>query len=255
VSAIAGRSILVTRPEERSRHLVRALAERGARPIAAPTISISPNRSASLAKALAELRDGRFTWIVLTSPATVAMLADRLTTPKDVRAMVAAIGNGTGSAFRRWAARDPDLVARSFTTVHLARSFHRGEGRVLCARADIASKELEEALSAKGWEAVRVDAYRTTFATSLPKEARDALGAGVVDAVTFTSASTVRGFVQAARVVRGDPKVVCIGPVTAREARAHGLPVHATAEPHTTEGLIAALERVFAASRPHHASG
>jgi hypothetical protein len=41
------------------------------------------------------------------------------------------------------------------------------------------------------------------------------------------------------------PKVVCIGPVTAAEARASGLRVHATADPHTIEGLVAAVERVL----------
>ena len=55
----------------------------------------------------------------------------------------------------------------------------------------------------------------------------------------------MRGFVGALGTVRGTPKVVCIGPVTAREARAHGFVVHAVARPHTTEGLVAALERVF----------
>jgi uroporphyrinogen-III synthase len=47
-------------------------------------------------------------------------------------------------------------------------------------------------------------------------------------------------------VVRGNPKVVCIGPVTAREAREHGLRVHAVANPHTVDGLVAAVERALA---------
>jgi uroporphyrinogen-III synthase len=45
--------------------------------------------------------------------------------------------------------------------------------------------------------------------------------------------------------VKGNPKVVCIGPVTAREAREHGLRVHAVASPHTIEGLVAAVERAL----------
>jgi uroporphyrinogen-III synthase len=81
---------------------------------------------------------------------------------------------------------------------------------------------------------------------ALPPEARAALRSGDVDAVTFTSASTVRGFVHAMGVVKGNPKVVCIGPVTAREAREHGLRVHAVADPHTVDGLVAAVERVLA---------
>jgi uroporphyrinogen-III synthase len=120
---------------------------------------------------------------------------------------------------------------------------------VLCARADIAPEGLEDALARKGWAPERVDAYRTRMPRSLPKEARDALRRGEVDAVTFTSVSTVRGFVHALGPVKGTPKVVCIGPVTAKEARARGLTVHGVADPHTIEGLIGALERVFTPRR------
>lgn len=242
---LADRTVIVTRPAERSSKLVRMLEQRGARAIVAPAIEVKPARSAALTGALKDLAAGRFAWIVLTSPATVAMLDERLGDPADVRAQVAAIGDGTAEAFRRFARRDPDHIATTFTSVGLARSFPRGEGRVLCARADIAPDGLEDALATKGWTPTRVDAYRTVFPKTLPRDARDALAAGEVDAVTFTSASTVRGFVGALATVKGSPKVVCIGPVTSKEARAHGFRVHAVAKPHTTEGLVAALERVF----------
>jgi uroporphyrinogen III methyltransferase/synthase len=181
----------------------------------------------------------------LTSSATVDVLAGRLESPADVRARVATIGDGTAAAFRRWASRSPDLQPATFTTAALARAFPRGRGRVLCARADIAPAGLEEALAAKGWAPTRVDAYRTRLPRTLPREARDALREGRVDAVTFTSASTVRGFIGALGSVRGTPRVVCIGPVTAAEARARGLSVAAVAKPHTMEGVVDALERVF----------
>ena len=248
-SPLAGRTILVTRPAERSARLVKLLDQRGGRAIVAPAIAVRPVRSAALSAALRDLAAGRFEWLVLTSPATIAMLADRLAGPRDVRAAVAAVGDGTAEAFRRWARRDADLRPRTFTVAALARAFPRGQGRVLCPRADIAPDGLEEALQAKGWSAERVDAYRTVLARKLPRDATEALGAGAVDAVTFTSASTVRGFVGAVGAVRGLPKVVCIGPVTAAEARACGLIVHAVADPHTTDGLVVALERVFAPRR------
>jgi len=248
-SALAGRTVLVTRPPERSGRLVAELERRGARAIAAPAIALRPVRSAALTRAIRELAGGGFAWIVLTSPATVAMLAERLAGPEEVRARVAAIGDGTADAFARWAGRTADIKPRTFTTEGLARAFPRGSGRVLCARADIAPEGLEGTLAAKGWEPERVDAYRTVFPARLPGPARDALARGAVDAVTFTSASTVRGFVNAVGAVRGAPKVVCIGPVTAREARARGLHVHAVASPHTTDGLIHALERALGRSR------
>jgi uroporphyrinogen-III synthase len=110
---------------------------------------------------------------------------------------------------------------------------------------------LEDALAAKGWSPARVDAYRTVFPRTLPRAATTAIRAGEVDAITFTSASTVRGFLQAlgAGGLRGATKVVCIGPVTAKEARAHGLRVHAVADPHTTEGLVDALARALTPRR------
>ncbi|MGZ8652781.1 MAG: uroporphyrinogen-III synthase [Actinomycetota bacterium] len=245
---LAGRTVLVTRPADQSVELVRRLRGLGASAIVAPTIEIAPVRSAALTAALRDLSTGRFAWITLTSRSTVEVLVSRLDTPSDVRARVAAIGDGTAKAFRSWARRAPDLMPKTFTTAGLVRAFPRGEGRVLCARADIAPAGFEDALAAKGWSPLRVDAYRTRMARTLPAEARAALRDGDVDAIMFTSASTVRGFVGAMGVVRGDPKVVSIGPVTAKEAREHGLRVSAVARPHTIEGLVVALERVLRAS-------
>src|SRR5206468_2253963 len=131
----------------------------------------------------------------------------------------------------------------------LGRAFPRGSGRVLLARADIAPDGLEAALAARGWTPVRVDAYRTRLVPSLPAAAGRALQAGEVDAVTFTSVSTVEGFVAAAgpmlRQATRMPVSVCIGPVTAQAARDAGMKVAGVAQPHTIDGLVAAVERVF----------
>ena len=241
---LTGRTIVVTRPRPEADELARLLERRGARAIVAPAIEVAPVRSAALTKALAELADGAFAWVTLTSPRTVDVLAERLE-PAQVRAKVAAVGEGTAEAYRRWSRRRPDLVPKAFTTASLGRAFPRGDGRVLTPRADVAPEGLEDALERKGWRPTRVDAYRTRMPRSLPAEARTALRGGEVDAVTFTSASTVRGFVGALGPVKGSPKVVAIGPVTAREARTHGLHVHAVASPHTIEGLVAAVERAL----------
>jgi uroporphyrinogen-III synthase len=249
VKPLAGRTVIVTRPRPEAGELARLLERRGARAIVAPAIELTPVRSAALTKALAALADGDFAWITLTSPRTVDVLAARLE-PAQVRAKVAAVGEGTSEAYRRWSRRRPDLVPKAFTTASLGRAFPRGSGRVLMPRADVAPEGLEAALERKGWRPTRVDAYRTKMPRWFPAEARTALGSGGVDAVTFTSASTVRGFVGAIGAVKGAPKVVAIGPVTAREARAHGLHVHAVASPHTIEGLVAAVERALRPRRP-----
>lgn len=245
---LAGRTVLVTRPLRQAGALVALLERRGATAVVAPAIELVPARSKALDRALRELSDGSFAWVVLTSRAGVEAVAARMRS-RDVKAKVAAVGEGTAEALRSWG-REPDLVPRTFTTEALGRAFPRGSGRVLLARADIASDGLEDAIAAKGWNPVRVDTYRTRMPRSLPEEARRALHEGRIDAVTFTSASTVRGFMRVlagspGTVVRRLPKVVCIGPVTAREARAFGMSVAAVAKPHTMEGLVAALERAF----------
>jgi uroporphyrinogen-III synthase len=165
-----------------------------------------------------------------------------------LRAQVAAVGEGTAGALRRFGV-EPDLVPKTFTTAALGRAFPRGTGHVLLARADIAPDGLEATVAAKGWTPRRVDAYRTRLVPSLPTEAAEALRAGEVDVVSFTSVSTVEGFVRAARSVLAEaprsPVSVCIGPVTAEAARGAGLMVAGVAQPHTIEGLVKVLGRVL----------
>jgi len=245
--ALAGRTVLVTRPAEESERLVRLLASRGGSALAAPTVAIVPG-GAGLDAALDRLASGGYDWVTLTSRATVRIMSGRID-PSSLRARVAAVGEATADAFREWAGRPPDLTPRVFETVALAAAFPPGRGRVLCLRADIAPPGLEDALRSKGWTARRVTAYRTVLARRFEPDVRDALVQGRVDAVTFTSASTVRGFARAAAGLPVTPagrlRVACIGPVTAREARSLGYRVHAVARPHTTEGLVDAVERAL----------
>lgn len=66
--------------------------------------------------------------------------------------------------------------------------------------------------------------------------------AGRVDALTFTSSSTVTNLCDLlGEVPDPQPTVVSIGPVTSRTARERGLRVDAEAERHDLDGLVAAL--------------
>jgi uroporphyrinogen-III synthase len=245
IRSLEGRVVLVTRPRAQGDELARLLEERGATAVLAPTIELYPaDDLEELARSVVGLAEGRFSWLVVTSRAGVEALARAGMGP--IEASVAAVGEGTARALRDRGV-EPAVVPSTYTTEALAEAMPEGRGEVLLARADIAPDGLEDALAAKGWTPVRVDAYRTAPARELPEEARRLLDEGEVDAITFTSASTVDGFVALAGPIRG-PKVACIGPVTAERARRAGLPVDAVAEPHTIEGLVAALERVLGPS-------
>ena len=243
--SLTGKVVLITRPREEAGELATLLQERGARPLVAPAIERFPVTEGALDQAVRELAGGRFAWAVFTSEAGVEAVLTRLgpRVAGNLRARVAAIGQGTAGALRRFGV-EPDLIPPTFTTSALGRALPRGSGNVLLARADIAPDGLDEVVAAKGWTPVRVDPAR-----SIPDESTRALREGRVDAVTFTSASTVEGFVLAAgpvlREAGRQPKAVCIGPVTAAAARQAGISVAAVANPHTIEGLVAALERAL----------
>lgn len=253
---LEGRTILITRPQGEAGSLARALEGRGATVLHAPAVRIGPAPAGDLDRAIADLAEGRYEWLILTSRAGVEAVFDRLAAngsdAGSLRARIAAVGAGTASALgdRGVAA---DLIPGTFTTDALGEAMPEGSGRVLLARADIAPEGLEDTLAAKGWSPHRVTAYRTELINVIPPAAEQALMEGRVDAVTFTSASTVRGFLgmiarlgsRAWAELPRRPVVACIGPVTAAEAERGGLVVDAVAEPHTIEGLMAVLERVM----------
>jgi len=245
---LEGKVVLVTRARDRAGELSERLRARGAIALEAPAIRIEPVPEGGLLdEAIRDTAMRGHAWVAFTSAAGVEAWFDRARVlgyeARDLNARVAAVGRGTAESLLAHGAR-ADLVPPTFTTEALGEVFPEGGGTVLLPRADIAPEELEEALTAKGWEPVPVDAYRSIPERSMPPEASEALAGGRVDAITFTSASTVAGFVQMAGVVRG-PVVVCIGPVTARGAAAAGLEVAGVADPHTLDGLADAVERAL----------
>ena len=70
---------------------------------------------------------------------------------------------------------------------------------------------------------------------------KDESGTGDVDAVTFTSSSTVNNFCDAVGPIDKPLRVISIGPVTSDSARVRGLAVDAEADPHTIDGLVDAV--------------
>ncbi|MBI1722411.1 MAG: uroporphyrinogen-III synthase [Gemmatimonadetes bacterium] len=252
---LSGRRIVVTRPADRAARLIERLRARGAEPIPFPTIRLTPADPAPLDAAIAAL--DTFDWVIFTSregvdaffrrldarggmPAALAGSGGRASSAGVGRLGIAAIGPATAQALRDHRV-EPALVPREYVAEALLEALGDVRGlRMLLPRADIARKALADGLRARGAEVVEVAAYRTV-ASGAPPPALEG-----VDAITFTSSSTVRHFVESGADF-GRAKIVCIGPVTAATARELGLPVHAVASEYTEDGLIEALEGVFTA--------
>jgi uroporphyrinogen III methyltransferase/synthase len=242
-----GKRVLVTRPAAQSSDVAQELWEVGAEPVLAPTIAIGPpNDEAAVIAALARLRD--YAWIVFTSRNGVDAFFERLDlSGKDARALagtkVAAIGPKTAAALAARGIRVdfmPAVFVNEAVAAGLVDRTAAGD-RVLLFRAQEARDVLPETLLAAGRTVDVVAAYKTRYVDDASLRER----AAACDIVTFTSASTVDGFVYNiadAAAVLAPKTVAAIGPITAATARAHGIRVDVIAAEFTVEGLVNALE-------------
>ncbi|HEX4776012.1 MAG TPA: uroporphyrinogen-III C-methyltransferase [Acidimicrobiia bacterium] len=240
-----GRTVVVTRAREQASGLRARLEALGAGVVELPAIEIEP-----VELTVPDL--AAYDWLVLTSANGVDALFDRGLHPAglDARALggvrVAAIGPGTAAALARRGIT-ADVVPERFVAESLLDAFpepRRPGARVLLARAEQARDVLPAGLRARGYDVDVLVLYRTV--TASPDDgALAAVRDGTVDAITFTSSSTVRNFCDVVATPippRPDgPLVVSIGPVTSATARELGLSVGVEASEHTVDGLVAAL--------------
>lgn len=237
-SPLAGRRIVITRPETDATRLADRLRELEAVPILAPAIRIEFTDPPELDDALANIAG--YDWVIFTSKSGVEAVFRR--TQSIAGPKVGAIGPATAAMLRERGV-EPDLVPAEYVAEAILHALGEVRGlRFLLPRADIAREALVESLERRGARVHEIAAYRTREVSGRRAEL------GTVDAVTFTSSSTVRGFLAGGPVPVG-AKVVCIGPITAQTAREHGLDVSAVAEHYTEDGLIAALVVAFAGAR------
>ena len=113
--------------------------------------------------------------------------------------------------------------------------------RSLLARAEKARDVLPAGLTERGYAVDVLAVYRTVTATPDP-DVLERVRRGDVDALTFTSSSTVANLCDLlGDVPSPQPLLVSIGPVTSKTAFERGLRVDVEAAEHTIDGLVDAL--------------
>lgn len=260
MSVLRGRRVVVTRSAARAASLADLLAAHGAVPVLFPAFETKPPVSvAALDNALE--RAGEYDWIVFTSPAGVNFTFERVAANGIAASwlaetQVAAVGPATAAALDGHGVGGavlPDEYMGDRIPAALGEITGR---RFLLLRSDRAADALPERLRALGGLVADVVAYRTVpLSSRVAGPVADDVRAGV-DAVTFTSPSTVEGFVSGIgddwRGIVERAIVATIGPVTGEAARAAGMRVDAEADPHTISGLIEALVRAFSKRAAEH---
>jgi uroporphyrinogen III methyltransferase/synthase len=184
--------------------------------------------------------------VVFTSLNAVEVVFDKFPGFSGVGVKFAAIGPKTAEALKARGIT-PDFIPQEYVAEAILPGLGDLKGKwILLPRAEIARKELPEAIVQAGGTAHEISVYKT-LPTQPDPEALAALKSGV-DVVTFTSASSVENFVAVLRYNKLDPLnlpnnplFACIGPITEQAAREEGLANLVVAKEYTTEGLIEAV--------------
>lgn len=248
---LRGRRVAVTRDEGTEGPLGSLLRARGAEVVYwRATRTAPPADPAALEAALRDME--RFDWIVFTSPRAVEAVTERLATPPG-KPRVAAVGPGTARSLeeRGW---NVHLMPRAHRAAELVPALAgRGNLRgvtILFPASEIARPTLQEGLEARGATVVRVTAYRTVPAPVDGAAIEREMAEGGVDAVTFTSPSSVRALAGALgeerfRRLMAGTRIVSIGPTTSAALRKAGVAGAVEAEGSTLRSLAEKLVQIL----------
>ena len=226
-----GKRILVTRPKDRAGTLSDKLRALGAEAVEFPCIRTEALLPCpAMESALKQLAE--YAWLGFTSAAGIEAFWNCLRgMGKDARALggvkLAAIGPATGKALEAHGLA-PDLIPEVYDAAHMGKALAKAAaGKLLLLRAEEGSPALTDALAKAGVACDDIPVYRTIYDNPRSAELREEIEAGKFDFVTFTSASTVKGFVSSVGADADLGKFVglCIGRQTAGEAEKHGMHV------------------------------
>ena len=227
---LAGSKVIVTRPRGLISGMAARLRKLGAEVLELPSIETEAREDQSALKEAME-KIGAYSWLVFTSPTGVRVFFDVMKAEgRDVRCLgdirIAAIGMGTRKALME---RNliPDFLPSVYDGDTLGKELAElvgGEDRILIPRAAVGNQELVSRLEAAGAEVADIPTYDTLDAEQDLVDEAELFRKGKIDCAVFTSASTVRGFVN--RNPDLDYSLVraaCIGRQTRQCAEEYGM--------------------------------
>lgn len=228
---LSGCRILVTRPKELVSGLSEKLREKGAEVLEIPAIKIEKIKENEPLK-IAIKNINQYDWLVFTSPSGVKVFfAEMMDEKADIRSLagikIAAIGEGTK---RELISRGIfiDLMPEIYDGEELGKNLGnvcKDDDRILIPRADIGNKKLVEEIAAK--KNVTIDdipTYLTVYENSKIIDEKKEFESGNIDYAIFTSASTVKGFVEITKGLDYSlVNAICIGKQTNEAAASHGM--------------------------------
>lgn len=252
-SPLAGKCVVITRPEHQMAELAGLLRAQGADVILAPSVQIEPLPDTAMLDAALQHVE-QYNWLLFSSVNAVDIVccapdASRLAQDRPPGLRIAAIGPACAQALAVQGVRVDFVPSRHHGDCLAGELPIRPGERILFPRSAIARTEIVTRLVERGAQVDEIAVYTTTDAP-LPETTRNQLRQAW-DAIIFTSGSTVRGFSFA---IAGDEAIqanlgaacrACIGPVTAAVASELGYTPQVVPAEHSAQGLVNALSDYY----------
>jgi uroporphyrinogen-III synthase len=246
---LTNKHIIVTRAAHQAEKLVKILQDKEAVPLIYPCIDIATlENSSELDTALRNLKT--YDWLILTSSNTVLALCRRMGALQLhidwSQIKIAAVGHSTASVAESLFGRKPDFISEEHTGKALAETLPLQDSiHVFLPQSDVAGVETSEILQSRGIDVTVVSAYENIIGQGGDNISLY-LEENRVDAITFTSGSTVEGFIQRIKPLTAyDLPVVCIGSSTAEVAQNYGFKNIIVPKKNTLKDMLEALEQHF----------
>ena len=251
--SLKDKHIIVTRAAHQAAKLVKMLQDREAVPLIYPCIDIAPpDDTSEFDAALRNLK--AYDWLLLTSTNTVLTVCRRIGALQLeidwTEIKIAVVGPSTAKAVEILFGMEPDFIPEGYTGKALAEALPMHERmRVFLPQSNIATMDTAEVLQSRDIDVTVVSAYENVIGhggEDIPLR----LTENSVDAISFTSGSTVEGFVRRiAPLTAYQLPAACIGSSTAQIAQELGFEHIIVPQQFTLSAMLTELERYFAKSR------
>ncbi len=247
-----GKRIVVTRATQQAPALSEKLSELGADVIEMPATQIARLELAPLRAAISRL--SLYDWLIFTSQNAISIFWEQLLGEgRDARALaglrVAAVGPATAGALLEHGIT-VDVIPTRFVAEGLLEMMRARDdvagNKVLYVTAEGARDVLPKGLREIGAEVTVIEAYRSIVDGEGAEKLARAIEAGKVDLVTFTSASAVRGYIDAVgEELALRVPAASIGARTSEALREAGIEVKVEAKESTLDSLASSVFSAF----------
>lgn len=257
VPGLKNKILAITRHELKAREFSQLVSEQGGRAIALPTIELVPGGPEAVQEFLDKLQKEKHDYCALMSAQAVNILFDTAGTEAALAlkpAAVIAVGPKTKQALQAHGV-NVRLVPDEFSSeglVDLLSGMEPKGKKIIIPRSGAANEFATKALKGLGMKVdeIRLYSVRTCAPTLAWSEFSELLLQKKVDAVIFTSSSSVNSFFEILEKVSpesppidGLTKAVSIGPFTTRELKKRNIKCF-EAQEHTVKGALDVAKKI-----------